>query len=327
MLLPYLGARRFVFFYLVARRGPTYQKEFKALLSLAQRGEAVSVVPTHSQIRLSPRVQAPLMTSVQLSGVQWPKLRRALGGKDSGLMSRELMRAEQQAVTQQPGKQAVANELGARLVSLRGALECLLGELVRCGLFVERHVCGADGSSVPHTLHTLAHHALAFLRRYGSLRTYGEQALEAWHGYCNQAGARLTADSLLGRCLALVQQASNACAPSSEAALARGQHRRQAAPGARCAVKPGDKRLRGNKTHRRATTAGDARALQQMEQWAADRVSSAETTVNSRKKNVEQPGAPDPPGKAPEPSLDEEFLEEELDPVALFVLDAPTSVE
>eukprot|EP00170_Pyropia_yezoensis_P003414 contig_14272_g3421 len=91
------------------------------------------------------------MTSVQLSGVQWTKLRRALGGKDSGLLSRELMRAEQRAVTEQPGKRAVAKELGARLVSLRGALECLLGELVKCELFVERHVYGADGRPVPHT--------------------------------------------------------------------------------------------------------------------------------------------------------------------------------
>eukprot|EP00170_Pyropia_yezoensis_P000964 contig_4505_g967 len=80
--------------------------------------------------------------------------------------------------------------------------------------------------SVSVKLHTLAHHVPGFLRRYGSVGIYGEQALVAWHGYCNQAGARLTADSALGTCLALVQQASNACAPSSEAALARGQHRR-----------------------------------------------------------------------------------------------------
>eukprot|EP00170_Pyropia_yezoensis_P001591 contig_6910_g1595 len=182
--------------------------------------------------------------------------------------------------------------------------------------------------SVSVKLHTLAYHAPAFLRRYGSLGIYGEQTMEAWHGYCNQAGARLTADSLLGRCLALVQQASNACSPSLEAALARGQHRRPAAPGARRAVKPGDKRLRGNKTHRRSTTAGDARAPPEMEQWAADRVSSAETTVKSHTKNLEQAGAPDPPGNAPAPSLDEDILEEvELDPVAIFLLDAPTSVE
>lgn len=36
--------------------------------------------------------------------------------------------------------------------------------------------------SVSVRLHTLAHHAPAFLRRYGSLGIYGEQALEAWHG-------------------------------------------------------------------------------------------------------------------------------------------------
>lgn len=34
------------------RGGPSYQKELKALLSLAQRGEAVSVVPTHGRMRL-----------------------------------------------------------------------------------------------------------------------------------------------------------------------------------------------------------------------------------------------------------------------------------
>lgn len=54
-------------------------------------------------------------------------------------------------MTEQPGKRAVAIELGARLVSLRGVLECLFGEFVKCGLFVERHFYGADGSPVPHT--------------------------------------------------------------------------------------------------------------------------------------------------------------------------------
>lgn len=649
----------------------TYQKELKALLSLAQRGKGVSVVPTQGHSLLSAALQARFMTSAQLSGVQWDKLRRALGGKASGLVSRETMRSEQRAMADQPARQVVVDELGARLGSLRGALECLLDELTQSGLFLDRYVRDHDGRPVPHTsnftgqagphsthsdatadvqpclgldkggrtsscklvltvanqpipqrrqnsillatypcikdgpeevvsmigpwvadlrdllsngvtvngrrravrllmkgdfpflstfcghkgasshmsflwclvvrrpcanssaevalygsmqrveerprvlrtldhslkmtfdyaaggnetlpvphclgnhlsiercatfpmpsdalvpiplhltlrvpsfllqlaitavvvrgggavglvaataietalledvgvrsvpyhgggfegrachliagkatllcdalapqlpeadlcvmrdawaswefmvgvlnraeeiplsdiktfdlvavnfvpplrrafpwvsvtvkLNSLAHHAPAFLNRYGSLGMYREQALEAWHGHFNQAGAKLIADSFLGRSKALVQQATTGYSPVAGASLNNGQHRRPAAPGARRAVRPCDKRLRSNKTHQRSTTAEDARDQQDMQQWATDRVSTAETSVKQHNRNTGQPGKPNLPSDEPAPSADEDILEEEeLDPVALFLLAAPAIIE
>jgi len=52
--------------------------------------------------------------------------------------------------------------------------------------------------SVTPKLHAIALHAPAFLWRFGSLGAYGEQALEAWHGFFIYAQARCTANSFLG---------------------------------------------------------------------------------------------------------------------------------
>jgi len=54
--------------------------------------------------------------------------------------------------------------------------------------------------SVSPKLHALTHHAPTFLRRFGSLGSYAEQALEAWHAFFNRAQAQCTADSFLGSC-------------------------------------------------------------------------------------------------------------------------------
>lgn len=658
---------------LVEGAGPLYVKELQTLFTLAQRHEGVSVVPIKGRSRISPSLQARLVTSTMLSGAQWSKLRQAFGSKDSGRISREVLRREHNTLASQPGRQAAVNELGARLVRVRGALECLLEELVNSCSFTERHVRGLDGVPIPHTetftgaqgleemhsdatadvhvclgldkggktsscklvmtvanqrnpqrrqhsillatypcmkdgpdevasmigpwvedlteliengvtindgrravrlffngdyaflstfcghkgatgcmsclwclvvrrpsvtssteaalygsmqlvsektrklrsrshlvkmmaeyaegdndtlpapngldshfsierrpnfpidadaivpiplhislgvtsfllqlgitaavasggeptgqaaansvgwallddvrvrpvpyhgggfegrschqiaakativcdslaphvsaeslwalreawaswvsmvgvlnrakvipladittlasaaasfvrplleafpwvsvtvkLHALAHHVPAFLRRYGSLGIYGEQALEAWHGYFNQAGENLTADCFLKRCLALLQHAAIGRDPSAELRLDNGQHRKAAAAGARRAVKPGDRRLRANKDGLRSTTAESQRDAEHTRQWSSDRVKMAVIAMQQHEKDKEtQPqGTPDASSEGIEQDLfDDVPDEEEFDPVALFLLGAPLNLE
>jgi len=74
-------------------------------------------------------------------------------------------------------------------------------------------------------LHAIALHAPAFLWRFGSLGAYGEQALEAWHGFFIFAPARCTADSFLGACTKLVEQAALQRQPGPASELVNGQCR------------------------------------------------------------------------------------------------------
>ena len=62
--------------------------------------------------------------------------------------------------------------------------------------------------SISPKLHALTNHAPAFLRRFRSLRSYEEQALESWHAFFNHARAQCMADSFLGSCAQLVQRAA-----------------------------------------------------------------------------------------------------------------------
>lgn len=109
--------------------------------------------------------------------------------------------------------------------------------------------------SVTPKPHALAHHAPAFLKRFGSLGSYGEQALEAWHGWFNHTVADCTADSFLGTCLQFVRRAAMERQPAADVALGNGQHR-HSSTGAHNAVQPDEKRLRVNKDTARETTTG-----------------------------------------------------------------------
>jgi len=90
------------------------------------------------------------LTKHQLSQSKWSELRKALG-KESGLASREVIRAALRSIAAEAGRQVWTDKRGAHLVSLRDALECLLAELVASGKFRERLVRGPDGQPVPHT--------------------------------------------------------------------------------------------------------------------------------------------------------------------------------
>ena len=136
--------------------------------------------------------------------------------------------------------------------------------------------------SVTPKLHALAHHAPAFLRRFGSLGAYGEQALEAWHGFFNYSQARCTADSFLGACKRLVEQAALQRQPGATSELANGQRRMPSQKaGARLATRPNDGRLRRNKDVQRGTVAGDSRADEEMCQWAKKRACKAKRHVDA----------------------------------------------
>jgi len=87
--------------------------------------------------------------------------------------------------------------------------------------------------SISPKLHALTHHAPAFLRRFGSLVSYAEQALESWHAFSNHARAQCTADSLLGSCAQLVQRAAVERQQLAEQSLRNGTTRKSAAAGAR----------------------------------------------------------------------------------------------
>jgi len=139
--------------------------------------------------------------------------------------------------------------------------------------------------SITPNLHALAHHAPAFLRRFCYLSSYGEQALEAWHGWLNHTQAQCTADSFLGTCLQFLQRAALERQPSADVALDSGQHRRPAADCARKATKPSDGRLRQKKAGPRKTTVGREKEIAEMEAWARGRAVAAGVTIDAYKKN------------------------------------------
>ena len=84
---------------------PATRRAILDILRAAQRQEKVSVVPTGRLQRLSPREQALFMTKHQLSQTKWSELRKALGGKDSGLASREVIRSAMRTAAAEPGRQ------------------------------------------------------------------------------------------------------------------------------------------------------------------------------------------------------------------------------
>lgn len=126
-------------------------KSLLAVLHAARKKEGVSVVPTRQLHRLSLRAQAQFSVQHDVSATTMNALRQALGGKHSGVASREDIRREMTALSQEPGRQVHADDRGAHLLSVRAALKGLCAELVTSGEFVDRHVRGLDGAPVPHT--------------------------------------------------------------------------------------------------------------------------------------------------------------------------------
>jgi len=140
--------------------------------------------------------------------------------------------------------------------------------------------------SVSSKIHALTHHAPTFLRRFGSLGSYPKQALEAWHACFDRAQAQCTADSFLGSCAQMVQQAALERLPLAERSLSNWKTRKSAAAGTRKAKTPGAGRLRVNKSSHRQTAVGARKEQAEMEAWADGRSTSAITTMNAYKKRI-----------------------------------------
>ena len=99
-------------------------------------------------------------------------------------------------------------------------------------------------------LHMLFAHSWEFMGLWGSTGLYGEQAIESWHGFYNQNPPRFTAETALLSCRELLQTMALSGVASKALWRAKAPIRqRKAAP--RGALRPGDRRLRQNKTWRR----------------------------------------------------------------------------
>jgi len=103
-----------------------------------------------------------------------------------------------------------------------------------------------DWVMVTPKMHLSVCHATAFLRRFGSLGRYSEQALEAPHGRFNQEAALYTAGTFLGSCSQLFKLAAMSRPPDS-GLYNNGPTRKTVLAGARVATCPDDGRLRANK--------------------------------------------------------------------------------
>jgi len=109
--------------------------------------------------------------------------------------------------------------------------------------FVDGLKAGFAWFSVTPKMHALCCHATAFLWRFDSLGSYSEQGLEALLGRFNQDAARYMSATFLGSYEAFFK-ASAAGGPPGSSAHDNLPKRSPAAPGARVANKPGDKRTR-----------------------------------------------------------------------------------
>jgi len=66
-----------------------------------------------------------------LSQNKWSELRKALGGKDSGLASRDVVRTAMCTAAAEQGRQVRTDAPRGHLVSLRVAFDCTVDELVQ----------------------------------------------------------------------------------------------------------------------------------------------------------------------------------------------------
>jgi len=140
--------------------------------------------------------------------------------------------------------------------------------------------------SISPKLHALTQHAPDFLRRFGSLGSYAEQALESRHAFFNHARAQFTADSFLGSCAQLVQRAAVERQPLAEQILRNRTTRKSAAAGGRKPKSPADGRLRANKSNNRQTAAGARKERADMDAWAAGRATKAVVTIDAFKNRL-----------------------------------------
>jgi len=129
-----------------------------------------------------------------------------------------------------------------------------------CRAFVELLRSAFPWLQISPKLHMLLCHAAEFMFKFGSIGLYGEHAVEAWHGHCNQHAAQFTPETELQSCVRVLR--STALASSATDALLRLRapiRRRTGRPNR--PARTGDRRRKENKPgvrHCRATTAKGA---------------------------------------------------------------------
>ena len=128
-------------------------------------------------------------------------------------------------------------------------------------------------------LHILMCHAPDFFERFGSIRLYGEQGLEAWHGRYGQNAVKYPGATELERAAAFMREMALAREAGSDV-LARYAPSRKPAK-ARKATKPDDKRRRENKPRLLTCSAKNGKAEKKRKQWAAKISGEASTTVGA----------------------------------------------
>jgi len=130
--------------------------------------------------------------------------------------------------------------------------------------------------SLSPKLHILFRHAADFLSRFGSIGIFGEQSIEASHGFCNQNAVKFSAETeadgcaKLGRAMATAREAS-------DASLVRST-RRPTKDGARRARKATDRRLNVNRGGADECRAPREKAIREGRQWAQSILAEGDRT-------------------------------------------------
>lgn len=138
-------------------------------------------------------------------------------------------------------------------------------------------------------LHVLCCHAPDFLRRFRSLRRFGEQRLEVLHGRFNRDVALFPASTFLGSCRDFVKLSAIGGARTDDV-FNNGPRRRPAAPGARLATRSDDRRTRASKDSAGETEASRAcveRATADMAKLDAGQAVQAATRVRAHRRRKE----------------------------------------
>jgi len=219
-------------------------------------------------------------------------------GRECHRIGRKLMLVADLLDARAPGRGATARRRACSqwqvlLPTLNRADTNADDEITRFGATAASFVDGLKAAfawfGVNHKMHALCCHATAFLWRFGSLGRYCKQGLEALRGRFNQDAARYTSATLLGSCEAFVK-ASAVGGPPGSAAHENLPKRSPAAPGARVAKRPGDKRTRAYKERAGlapASAACRARAEADMTAWVEGVARAAATKISAHQARLE----------------------------------------
>jgi len=134
--------------------------------------------------------------------------------------------------------------------------------------------------SISPQLNKLFTHSGKSMGLWGSTGLYGEQAIYSWHGFYNQNAPWFTAETALLSCRKLLQ--TTALSGVASEALRRAKapiRKRKAVP--RGALRPGNRRLRKNKTWRRKCLATLQKRIDNRAKWAKDQFEAGNGVIEA----------------------------------------------